>query len=117
MKTLTEINAERMEIITEGINAILRRVEKGKVYTAEELSDMSGGLIPAKNIQASLRHGLKAAERSTYLRRSGEYFLFGGCRVKPVKAYRTLTYKVYDEDGELIDEFTKEKSYVKAEKL
>lgn len=114
---LAEINKERQEIITEGIDAILKRVERGKVYTAEELSDMSGGLIPAKNIQTSLRRGLKQVERFTYLRRAGEYFLFGGCRVKPVKAYRTLTYKVYNEDGELIDKFTRTKVFVKAEKL
>ena len=116
MKTLTEINAERQEIINAGLANIGAKIKKEYIYSAEELSVMSGGLIPAKNIKASLARGSHEVEK-TYRpgSRPGRYYLYGGIRVKPIKTSRTLTYKVYDENGELIEEFTKNKRVVKAQ--
>lgn len=114
MKTLTEINAERMEIIEEGITNIERKAAKGKVYSAEELSLMSDGLIPAKNIQTSLNHAVHAMNKPRPCRSYGKYYLYGELVIKPVRENRTLTYKVYDENGEFIKEFTKNKYIYKA---
>ncbi len=114
MKTLTEINAERMEIIEEGITNIDNKVIKEKIYTAEELSTLSGDLIPAKNIQASLNRAAHEVGKLRPYRRYGCYYLYGKLRIKPVRESHTLTYKVYDENGEFIREFTKNKYIYKA---
>ena len=114
MKTLTEINAERMEIIEEGITNIANKVIKGKIYIAEELSTLSGGLIPAKNIQASFNRAVHEIGKLRPCRRYGYYYLYGGLCIKPVRESHTLTYKVYDENGEFVKEFTKNKYIYKA---
>lgn len=111
MKTLTEINAERNEIISEGINNIRSKRQYGVVYSAQELSVMSGGLIPAANLQASFNR----ARLNRYHRGWGStsYLLYGRLRVDFVEEYTTLTYKVYDENGELIRTYTKRKPITK----
>ena len=107
MKTLAEINAERQEIIKEGLNNISRRKERGVIYSAEEVSKMSGGLIPASNLQACFeRARLILSER---YRCSERYLLFGWIACTPVIENRTFTYKVYDENGELVKTYTKNK--------
>ena len=117
MKTLAEINAERQEIINAGLENIGEKVQKEKIYSAEELSVMSGGLIPAKNIKASLVRGSHEVEkRYRPCSRPGiDYLYGGGIRVKPIKTSHILTYKVYDENGELVEEFKKNKRVVKAQ--
>lgn len=114
MKTLTEINAERMEIIEEGITNIAEKAARGKVYSAEELSILSGGLIPAKNLQASFNRAAHEVNKLRPCRAYGKYYLYGELVIKPVRENRTLTYKVYDENGEFIREFTKNKYVYKA---
>lgn len=114
MKTLTEINAERMEIIEEGIANIAEKAIKGRVYSAEELSVLSGGLIPAKNLQTSFNRAADEVIKPRPYRDYGKYFLYGELPIKPVRENRTLTYKVYDENGEFIREFTKNKYIYKA---
>ena len=114
MKTLTEINAERMEIIEEGLANIAEKATRGKIYTAEELSILSGGLIPAKNIQASFNRAAHEVGKLRPCRGYGKYNLYSELVIKPVRENRTLTYKVYDENGEFIREFTKNKYIYKA---
>lgn len=114
MKTLTEINAERMEIIEEGLTNILEKATRGKVYSAEELSILSGGLIPAKNLQASFNRAAHEVNKPRVCCKYGQYNLYGELIIKPVRENRTLTYKVYDEDGKFIKEFTKNKYIYKA---
>ena len=114
MKTLTEINAERMKIIEEGITNIANKVVRGKIYTAEELSTLSGGLIPAKNLQTSFNRAAHEVGKARPYRRYGCYYLYGELCIKPVRENHTLTYKVYDENGEFIREFTKNKYIYKA---
>ena len=114
MKTLAEINAERQEIINAGIENIGQKGIRGKVYTANDLSAMSDGILPAKNIQASLDRASREVLKPRPCRRYGDYYLYGELSIKPVKATNTLTYKVYDGNGELVDEFTRNKILVKA---
>lgn len=114
MKTLTEINAERMKIIEEGITNIAEKTARGKVYSAEELSILSGGLIPAKNLQASFNRAAHEAGKPRPNRGYGKYYLYGELVIKPIRENHTFTYKVYDENGVFIREFTKNKYIYKA---
>ena len=112
-KTLTEINAERKAIINEGIKNIRSKREYGVAYSASQLSTMSGGLIPAANLQASLNRG--KSEMFKHGWGKTEYHLYGELWVTLVTEYKTLTYKVFDDEtGELIRTFTKKKPIVKA---
>lgn len=110
-KTLAEINAERKAIIEEGIKNIKSKRQYGVVYSARELSIMSGGLIPAKNLQASfdrarLEHYSRGWSGTSYL-------LYGKLHINFVVEYRVLTYKIFDENGELIRTYTKKKPITK----
>ena len=109
-KTLAEINAERKAIIEEGIKNIRSKRQYGVVYSARELSIMSGGLIPEKNLQASFERG----RRDCYSRcRSTSYLLYGQIWVEFVVEYTTLTYKIFDENEELVRTYTKKKPITK----
>lgn len=118
MKTLKEINAERNTIIDEAVKTFYTnpRLERGTVYTAEELSDLTGGIIPAENFQNAMNAGFGDICERGYKRYCGQInHLYGSISCKLIEDERKLTYKVYDERGNLIDEFTKHKRLIKAE--
>lgn len=118
MKTLKEINAERTAIIDEAVRSFYRnpRLERGTVYTAEELSDLTDGIIPAENFQNAMNAGFSEIRERGYRRyRGSTYCLYGSISCRLIEDERKLTYKVYDERGNLIDEFTRHKRLIKAE--
>ena len=118
MKTLKEINSERNNIIDEAVRTLYNnpRLERGVPYTAEELSDLTGGIIPAENFQNAMNAGFCEVRERGYKRYCGSiYHLYGGITCRFVEADRKLTYKVYDERGKLIDEFVRHKRLIKAE--
>ena len=118
MKTLKEINAERTAIIDEAIRSFYRnpRLERGTVYTAEELSDLTEGIIPAENFQKAMNAGFgEVAERVNKRYCGSIYHLYGSISCRLIEDERKLTYKVYDERGNLIDEFVRHKRLIKAE--
>ena len=118
MKTLKEINAERNAIIDEAIRSFYHnpRLERGTVYTAEELSDLTDGIIPAENFQNAMNAGFcEVRERGCRRYRGSTYRLYGSISCRLIEDERKLTYKVYDERDNLIDEFVRHKRLIKAE--
>ena len=118
MKTLKEINAERTAIIDEAIRSFFRNplLERGNVYTAEELSDLTDGIISAENFQNAMNAGFSEIKERGYKRYCGPiYHLYGSIACRLIEDERKLTYKVYDEGGNLIDTFTRHKRLIKAE--
>lgn len=118
MKTLKEINSERNNIIDEAIRTLYNnpRLERGIPYTPEQLSDLTGGIIPAENFENAMNAGFREIREHGYKRWGGlVYHLYGLIRCKFVEDERKLTYKVYDERGNLINEFARYKRVIKAE--
>lgn len=117
MKTLKEINAERTAIIDEAVKTLYHnpRLERGTPYTAEELSDLTNGIIPAENFEAAMNAGFREIRDRSYKRWSGIiYHLYDRISCMLIEDERKLTYKVYDESGNLVDEFTRHKRVIKA---
>lgn len=120
MKTLQEINSERNTIINEAVKTLYHnpRLERGTYYTAKELSDLTGGIIPAENFEAVMNAGYREVADHAYKRWcGGMYHLYDRIECLLVEDERKFTYKVYDEDGKLVDEFTKGKRIIKAKIL
>lgn len=118
MKTLKEINSERNTIINEAVKTLYHnpRLERGIPYTAEKLSDLTGGIIPAENFQNAMDAGFCEVRNKSYKRYCGSiYHLYGSISCRLIEDERKLTYKVYDESGKLIDEFVRHKRLIKAE--
>jgi hypothetical protein len=118
MRTLKEINAERTGIIEEAVKNLYRGAARGIPYTPEELSALTGCLIPPENFEKVLRAAFHEIEKNGHRRWSGaRYYLYSRVACKLVEDERKLTYKVYDERGDLINEFTRHKRVIKAEIL
>lgn len=120
MKTLKEINAERDTIINEAVKTLYcnPRLERGVPLTAKELSDLTDGIIPAENFESAMCAGYREVADHTYKRWcGGVYHLYNRIECLLVEDGRKFTYKVYDEDGKLVDEFTKDKRIIKAKIL
>lgn len=116
MKTLTEINAERNEIINEAIDNLHHSAIRGTAYTPEELSKLTQGIIPAENFRTNMAAGFWEIKRKAQRRWCGDrFYLYGRLRCRLVEDKREFTYKVYDEDGILVDTFTRYKRVIKAE--
>lgn len=118
MKTLQEINSERNAIINEAVKTLYHnpRLERGIPYTAEELSDLTGGIIAAENFQSAMNAGFWEVRERGYKRYCGTiYHLYGSISCRLIEDERKLTYKVYDERGKLVDEFVRHKRLIKAE--
>ena len=118
MKTLKEINSERNDIINEAVKTLYHNphFKKGILYTPEELSDLTGGIIPAENFKNAMNAGFHETARNSYKRWSGAiYHLYDRIPCRFIEDEHRLTYKVYDEGGNLINEFTRYKRLIKAE--
>lgn len=117
MKTLKEINSERNDIINEAVRTLYNnpRLERGTPYTPEQLSDLTGGIIPAENFENAMNAGFREIREHGRTRWCGvTYHLYGLIHCKFMEDERKLTYKVYDEYGNLIDEFARYKRLIKA---
>lgn len=110
MRTLTEINAERRNLIYEAAEKINGRKEIGKRYTPAQLSEMCDGLVPPETFKKALSRADSQARidknngRRARAWKSAYSFLFGdwGLRVKAYPVSRKYTIKWFDEDGQLI---------------
>ena len=113
MKDLTEINRERQAFIDEALTNIRKNCVRGVGYTATELSKMSGDLIPPEIFERCLTRGYRTIVKRGDLSYS-KYGIFGWlwCRIKEEEA--TLTYEVYNEDGDLIKTYKKTERLLKA---
>lgn len=111
---LRDINHERAEIICEAITELKKRVVPGTPYTARELSEMTGRIIPTSNFEGCLRRGyhalIKREDRKALAGFENKYMLFGDwradCYIHKVGT-RLITIKEYDEEGNLISEYKK----------
>lgn len=118
MKTLKEINSERNNIIDEAVRTLYNnpRFERGIPYTPKQLSDLTGGIIPAENFENTMNAGFREIREHGYKRWNGlVYYLYGSIGCKLIEGERELTYKIYDKDRNLVDEFTRCKRVIKAE--
>ena len=108
---LRDINNERAEIICDAITELKKHVVPGVPYTARELSEMTGCMIPTSNFKGCLRRGyrilIKREDMKAVAGYKNKYMLFGDwraeCYIHRVGT-RLITIKEYDEDGNLIDE-------------
>lgn len=113
MKNLTEINRERTALVDMALRKIEENYERGVGYTAVDLAIMSGNLIPADIFARSLARGYKDIIKRgnmPYCR----YNIFGWLRCRIGEEETTLTYKVYDEGGNLIKTYKRTKRLLKA---
>lgn len=105
---LRDINNERAEIICDAITELKKNVVPGRPYTARELSEMTGRMIPTSNFEGCLRRGYRIIEKRVMMNPANySYYLFGDWRAKCVihrEGTRLITIKEYDEDGNLINE-------------
>lgn len=111
MKTLAEINAERMKLVYEVINKISNRKKIGVRYTTAQLSEMCDGLVSPeifKRVLSRAEYQARTDKGNTQGRARAwktEYsHLFGAWNLN-FKAYpvvREYTVKWFDEDGQLV---------------
>lgn len=100
MRTLKEVNDERQKIIYGAINKILKGTEKGKSYTAQQLSNLCEGAIPTKNLEDSFARGFKVQEDfKEGKRRTSYYALYGVTKAfRFEKDYRWVIETVTDKE-------------------
>ena len=100
MRTLKEVNNERQEIIYGAINKILKGTEKGKSYTAQQLSDLCEGAIPTKNLKDGFARGFKEQEDFKKGKRRASYYrLYGVTRAfRFEKDYKWVIETITDKE-------------------
>lgn len=105
VKSLKEINDERSAIITSAINLLSTRLVKGKAYSARQLSEMTDGVISEEYFAGCIkRANWKRTHRPMEFENWGHYFYNSfalHCKNIVAEPYN-FTYKVYNEEGELI---------------
>lgn len=108
--TLKEINSEREAIITSAINLLSTRLVKGKPYSARELSEMTDGVISEEYFAGCIRRAKWKKEHEPMTFGNWGYYFYNSsalnCRNIIFEPYN-LTYKVFDENGELIKTYKK----------
>lgn len=110
MRNLNEINNERNEIIENAIGRILERTGRKGTYSAEELSKLTDGIISPEAFNSSLQRGRRELMRF----RISNYHLYGILPCTIEVDYKTITYKGYDENGELVHTYKRRVKVLKA---
>ena len=110
MRTLTEINKERSQLINDAMGMISAKREHNRRYNPGELSEMCNGLIPPEKFRERFRHAeYQARQDALQNRRAREWrsdktHLFGWWNLD-IKAYpvtRMCEVKWYDENGKVL---------------
>lgn len=106
---LIDINSERAKLICDAITELKHNAVRGVAYTASDLRNMTGGLIPTSLFKKSLSRGYRALLKREELKQgNGKYMLFNDwraeCHIQKVGA-KLITIKEYDEDGNLLSEY------------
>lgn len=115
---LTEINAMRLELISDALRHLTTNALKGVPYTSRQLSALTGGRISEFTFEACLARGYHAIEKrkeegrgkTPYYKDKEKYWLFG-CWNAECSIHRegveVITVKEFNEQGGLIREYQK----------